>query len=557
MFSSIRHQCKLLAIFICAAMPFPSSAAIHALIMTISDYKAPGAAPLKGVLADVENARQIARHLGVRDSDMVFLRDGQLTLEGMRSAFDGLEERISQNDQVFIYYSGHGGRQLVLEPQDRCAESLVTVDGYGFIDSELEERLKSLSTKAGKLIVFLDACHSGGVTTRSVARPDQSFVAKYYARAGGGPGSPQACSVPVNILKRNLSIKSASRSIGTGAQNYVYIAAARDNEVSLDQPGKGGVATQAWLECMGGKAKDLDGSGGITADEIRICAQDLIDTKLKNVQGFLPHHISITGNSDSVLAFAKTTEQTPVVTSTPAAPAAAPVATPVKPVPVPVAVAPTKPAAAATASPVPPPPSLPGLPLLSQKPPAPQQPVVTVSPINTLKDIFSNRDDRRSISMTPARPNFKIGRDKVEFKVSSSHDGHVYILMVGSDGKAFDLLFPNQLDKNNQIAAGQTINFPRPSWEITASGPPGKNELLVIVSDSPRDFSKLKMVPAGPFSVVEANPVSSKDIQFVSGTSSTASNSDCNDGVLKRNLTIAKSCSNGFGAAMASIEEVN
>jgi len=276
----------------------------------------------------------------------------------------------------------------------------------------------------------------------------------------------------------------------------------------------------------------------------------LIDTKLKNVQGFLPHHISITGNSDSVLAFAKTTEQAPVQTAAPA-----PAATPVKPVPSPVAVAPPKPAAAA--SPVPPPPSLPGLPLLSQKPPAPQQPVVTVSPINTLKDIFSNRDDRRSVTMTPSRPNFKIGRDKVEFKVSSSHDGHVYILMVGSDGKAFDLLFPNQLDKNNQIAAGQTINFPRPSWEITASGPPGKNELLVIVSDSPRDFSKLKMVPAGPFSVVEANPVSSKDIQFVSGTSSTASNSDCNDGVLKRNLTIAKSCSNGFGAAMASIEEVN
>ena len=37
---------------------------------------------------------------------------------------------------------------------ERCAESLITVDGYGFTDAELEIRLKALSARAGKTVVF-------------------------------------------------------------------------------------------------------------------------------------------------------------------------------------------------------------------------------------------------------------------------------------------------------------------------------------------------------------------------------------------------------------------
>ena len=59
------------------------------------------------------------------------------------------------------------------------------------------------------------------------------------------------------------------------------IAAARDNEVSLDMPGKGGVATQAWRDCITGAAVDRDGSGGLSADEIRTCAQDRINVMLR------------------------------------------------------------------------------------------------------------------------------------------------------------------------------------------------------------------------------------------------------------------------------------
>src|SRR5438874_1001193 len=95
----------------------------HALIMAIGEYDVPGAASLGGVAQDVVSAREIARKLGVTDANLTVLRDAQLTLEGMTKAFSDLDERVVQNDNVFIYYSGHGARQRVKDPEERCAES--------------------------------------------------------------------------------------------------------------------------------------------------------------------------------------------------------------------------------------------------------------------------------------------------------------------------------------------------------------------------------------------------------------------------------------------------
>lgn len=488
---------------VAALLSTDAGAETHALIMTIGNYNIPGVAPLKGVAQDIASAKEIARKLGVRDANMTLLRDQQLTYEGMTRAFDGLQERIAPNDDVFIYYSGHGGRQLVKDPEERCAESLITSDGQGFVDAELEAKLKALSKKANKMVVFLDACHSGGVTTRS-AKSEGLFAPKYLARGG-----TDACAAPINILKRSIGV--ATRSAGSGGQNYVYIAAAQDNEVSLDEPNKGGVATQAWLECVNGAARDLDGSGGISADEMRACAQERIDKKLRNVQGYSPHHISITGNTRAVLGFAERA-------------------------------APPKPAAQAGVA--------------APAPAAPAPAAAVTSPANTLKDIFAQRDDRRTVSVVPSQRSFKIGKDKVAFSITSSHPGYLYLLMVGSDGKTFDMLYPNQLDRANQIEAGQTVKLPRSNWEVTAGGPPGTTQLLAIVADAPRDFSKLKMTPAGPFSMLEANPVSAKDIQLVSTSSTNAASDECSDNVARRNLSVARRCSNAYGAAMVGVEEV-
>ena len=484
----MKQFCRATAVA-AAVLCAPAHAETHALIMAIGNYNIPGATPLKGVPNDVTSAKEIARKLGVRDANVTVLRDEQLTHAGMNAAFEALRDRVWPNDDVFIYYSGHGGRTLVKDPEERCAESLITYDGMGFVDSDVEAKLKALSGKANKMVVLLDACHSGGVTTR--AKGDTRFAPKYMSRAGG-----EACQRPVNVLKRNLT----NRSAGSGAQNYVYIAAARDNEVSLDEAERGGVATQAWLQCVSGAARDLDGSGAISAEEVQVCAQQIIDKKLANVQGFTPHHITISGNTRAVMRFAEVKQAAPAVAS-------------------PAAVAPA------------------------------------VSPANTLKDILANRDDRRSVTLlSPSR--LKIGRDRFELSVTSSHAGYLYLLMAGSDGKSFDLLFPNKLDGRNQIEAGQTIKLPRPEWEVTAGGPPGVTQVLALVTDAPRDFSGLPLQAAGPFSVIDASPVAAKDIVLVTTSAPAAAAPECADPLARRNLAVSKRCSNAYGAALIALEEV-
>lgn len=490
----LRKHWAVVALFFFSTTGGAAFATTHALILTISQYQG-GIPPLKGVMHDGENAKNIARKMGVRDEDIRMLKDDQLVLTGMRSAFDDLESRLAQGDQVFIYYSGHGGRSYVKEPEERCAESLIADDAQGFIDAELETRLKKLSEKAQKVIVFLDACHSGGVTTRAVNAP---FTAKYWSK-----GEADACTKPVNVLTRSLGV--AAKSPGSGAQNYVYIAAAKDNEISLDQPGKGGVATQAWLKCMSGEARDSDGSGGLTVEEIRVCAQARIEETLKDAKGFAPHHISVTGNSGMVMKLAD-------------------------------AVTPPKPNEAVKPSP-------------NAKP-------VETSPNAVMRDIYNGRDDKRSVTLTPAKPALKIGSDPIDFTLTSSHAGYVYILMAGSDGKAFDMLFPNKIDGANSIQAGEAIRLPRSSWQLVAQGPAGKDHLLAIVTDSPRDFSNIGMTPSGPFSSVNASQAAAKDIQLVTRISTNAAIPECTDS-RKRNLAVVeKKCSNAYGAALMSIEEV-
>jgi len=481
----------------------PPSPQIHAMILTIGAYRE-GIPQLNGVRYDAQTATEIARRMGVTPLNVHSYSDRELTADGMRRAFDDFEQQIAENDQAFIYYSGHGGRQMVNEPGsgERCAVSLIAQDGQPLVDSELQTRLKRISAKAQKVVVFIDACHSGGVTTRSVGKAE--YTPKYWSPKGEGN---DICSRPSNVVTRGIAL--AAKSPGSGSGNYAYIAAARDDEISLDQPGKGGVASQAWRVCMAGTAKDLDSSGGLSADELRVCAQERITNQLSNAAGFRPHHVTINGNSSMVLSYAVKDTQ---------APAAAPIAA-------------------------------------AQMPAAPVATVAKASPLAALNDIYGNRDDRRLVMLGTDKPAPRIGRDNVSFNLSSREGGYVYVLMVGSDGETFDLLFPNQIDRNNVIGPGERMVLPRPNWQLAAGGPAGKNTLLAIVADSPRDFAKAGLKPAGPFSAVEA--VAAKDIQLVSGTSSSAETTECAAaGQTTRNLAIVKRCSNAYGAALLTLEEV-
>lgn len=512
-----------------------AGAEIHALLMFIGDYRA-GIPKLEGVQHDVPSALSIAHLMGVRDENIQLLQDRQLTLEGMQNAFAELDRRINPGDKVFVYYSGHGGRQRVHDPEERCAESLITVNGSSFIDTELEAQLAKLSGRAQKIIAMIDSCHSGGVTTRGVRR----FTPKYWSRGG-----EDACEEPVNLLTR--SINSAARSTGSGGKNYVYIAAAKNNEVSLDEPDKGGFATLAWAQCMSGEAIDADGSGGLTAEEIRACAQQKIDAETQGLEGVLPQHISIVGNPELVMTLASRKSEAPPVQEPVVHEAAAQL-----PVLSPPDQAPVLSAAIPPAQNLPLPVAAVSMPAAPVPQPSPVQATQSGAPA-TLLDIYNGRDDLRTVTIIPDKDRLKIGRDKFSFSIRSSHDGYLYLMMVGSDGKTFDLLFPNKLDRNNYIQADQAVQFPRSNWEIVAQGPVGQDHILALVADAPRDLARLPMVNAGPFSIVNATFAGKRSIQLVSSTPSAATQDECTAG--RRNLAVAQVCSDAYGAALTVVDE--
>ena len=111
----------------------------------------------------------------------------------------------------------------------------------------------------------------------------------------------------------------------------------------------------------------------------------------------------------------------------------------------------------------------------------------------TLTDIVQQRDPRIVLDVKLSKPVLRIGKDALDLSIKSSHDGYIYLVLLGSDRKSFYVLYPNGLDKDNRIKAGQTRKLPRPDWQLEAAGPPGIDHLLVMVASSPRQIDRLVM----------------------------------------------------------------
>ena len=213
----------------------------HALIVGIGQYSsASNTSPLNGVPKDMENARRMANEMGIKDQNMVFIRDSQATKQNILAELRKLSEKVAPGDRVFIYHSGHGTQY---QKGNTCLQGLQTyTDGpftYADIltDEEIASFTKPISEKADKVIVMVDACFSGGVispVTRSI-RNFTDIKPKFNLNSG------QACiNVGVNQVPRTRSLLSEVKRLGVQEENFVQIAAAKDNEFSWDSKDLGG-----------------------------------------------------------------------------------------------------------------------------------------------------------------------------------------------------------------------------------------------------------------------------------------------------------------------------
>lgn len=487
----------------------PARSNRHALIIGISHYADPGTPSLPGARIDRESATQMASAMQVPASNITYLQDEQATGDNIRAALRELTDRVQDGDRVFIHYSGHGTRYN--DPAaGGCVEALLAYEGGQsavITNREMTSLLQSVTSRADKLFVMYDACHSGGlVDIPSVARMrgvanlnDEGLLRPKFASIS------EQCGRPVNVKTRDLMVELNNK--GALPQDVIHISASRDNEVSFDDAQKGGLATQYVRDCMLRDALDLDKSGAISMDEIRQCAQEKINKRMQSDANYKAQNLMLSGNIGFVPAWFS---QAQIVGAS------------VMPrLPAPVAPAPAV-AAALTGE-------------------------------QALRQMFEQRDAKRRVHLGLRKAQLKIGQDTMDFSVKSDKPGYVYVALAGSDNKSVYLLFPNDLDQDNKIEAGQTLQLPRANWRVNADGPVGNDNLLVLVTDGPRDLSQLAAARVGPF-VTSLNDADGRArLGALMSTSRLVTSQACQSSASRKNNPW---CSDAFGAAMVAVEEV-
>ena len=417
------------------------------------------------------------------------------------------------DEEILIHFSGYGTSAcngVAREP------ALLMADGSALLESQFDAQLGELAGKVRRVIAFVDVAR-GLPDPAEPGVADGKLISKFRSETG------------------ECAQSSKSRGLALGKDplvngNLVKLSGVMPGEPAFDSAESGGLASHAWAQCMAGGALDSDASSGISVHELQACAaagqRDLIaahatsyvTSQPQTAQSEPPQEAvlaaTVQGNAEMVIADAVTESIDPQrIDSQPSGP----------------------------------------------------------DPLAALEDIHANRDARRQVTLKPSQPAYRIGKDYVQFDIHSSHAGHVYLLMLGSDGKTFDLLFPNRKDADNRIEAGATLQLPRASWRVKPGGPAGVNHVLALVSDAPRDFSGLELRSAGPFSLVATTLANTRGLRLLSENA--AQTPSCKQRARTRSLFIEDAeatsapkatempadpaCSSSYGAALVGIEEID
>jgi serine/threonine protein kinase len=145
------------------------------------------------------------------------------------------------------------------------------------------------------------------------------------------------------------------------------------------------------------------------------------------------------------------------------------------------------------------------------------------------------------------KPQIRIDKDNMSFKVKTDKEGHLYVFQHGTDG-AIVQIFPNAVAKSNLIRGDSTLSLPpsKSDWNLPAGGPPGVDHLIAIVSKYPRDFSALGLKVRDGFGQTTFDAVGAAAKAQGGGASIFAGRPIC-----------PEPCTDDYGAALFNAEEIN
>lgn len=249
----------------------PTDSQFHALLIGIDDYESiqtdsPMYKNLGGCVRDInlvagylENTLQIPeaqiRKLTapVQESNKIAeikATEGTIlpTYENIVKAFKQVTAAANPREQVYIHYSGHGGRAVTnypeLEGEQRQDEGIVPMDiggseGRYLRDIEMATLLKCLTDKGCIVTVIFDSCHSGGATRGDCAiRGNENNLVDATAR-----NQESLVASREELLKNWRILTQADPNLSAGwlpNKDYVFLAACRPTEYAYEYAVNGG-----------------------------------------------------------------------------------------------------------------------------------------------------------------------------------------------------------------------------------------------------------------------------------------------------------------------------
>ena len=168
----------------------------HAVVIGIANYR--NASPLPdAVLNDARDVAAILKsnaYCGYDASNVHLLLDGDATLERIRAALASVAGTSGPDDTVVIFFSGHGARlgdpadpESALLPVECDAQKLGTTS---LSETEFSSTLARFAAR--RLLVLIDACHSGGAGSfkglRAAELPTLGYSEKSLGRLAHGTG---------------------------------------------------------------------------------------------------------------------------------------------------------------------------------------------------------------------------------------------------------------------------------------------------------------------------------------------------------------------------------
>lgn len=167
------------------------------------------------------------------------------TYENIVNTFKEITETAKPGEQVYIHYSGHGGRATTIYPfkQEPNDESIVPMDigdseeGRYLRDVEMTTLLKRMTDKGLIVTMVLDSCHAAGAT-----RGDA--VIRSAGETDTSQRSSQSLVATPQELEQNWLDLTRNRAIGAAglpqSREYVLLAACRPNEYAYEYAVNGG-----------------------------------------------------------------------------------------------------------------------------------------------------------------------------------------------------------------------------------------------------------------------------------------------------------------------------